>query len=517
MAYVKGERHDVFISYCRDDDGRDKRRWVSRLAQFLKDIIEREVRILENSRSEINVDIFQDTVLPQQGDLNERLNQVVDNSAIFVAVTSGVYFLSEWCEAEVNRFHTTRNEDWERRVFIVEKEPTHRESWPDGLKAESGDPLLGGEFFENDGIEGPVTLPMATDTGDLHSRSEQKLQKFGREIAKRLYEINQDPSFGKPAGLKKVCFAVCQPHQNAHVMTNEMIEAVASAPHDVMTVPDSFPTTPDAYQDFVENLMPDCDLFVQVLDENYGAFLSKDPGGFVIDQFNLASSYNKQIVQMIAPGVDRAHVNPASYRAFFEASEQRIADRFGEGFGMDAFLEALPELMNQIPDAPKTDGREYKVAVHYDIEDEDHARDFVELIKSKSVHRHIKITPTSLPSYRGGEAGHADRLRIGAGDRAYITEQSDGIIFIWGDEGYYLIDPLLNGDGATRHNGISDKYKMAVVYDPPKIPSLLNRVEEADFPVMRQLAGLEEAARNAAIAKFAEDLRAHCQRQDAGT
>ena len=95
MAYLTDRDHDVFISYAHDDD--DPSRWVRYFAQHLEKELKRQLRIKE-SFTEVDVEIWKDNQLPQQGNLNDRLQSVIKKSSIFLVIMSESYLGSEWCK-----------------------------------------------------------------------------------------------------------------------------------------------------------------------------------------------------------------------------------------------------------------------------------------------------------------------------------------------------------------------------------------------------------------------------------
>ncbi len=101
MAYVDGFEHDIFLSYPRVEDraAAGEQGWVSRFEMELWDALDRrtgrprEVKIWRDSREIDGGRLFDRTI-----------ENALDASAVFVALTSRGYLRSDYCRKELGYF-----------------------------------------------------------------------------------------------------------------------------------------------------------------------------------------------------------------------------------------------------------------------------------------------------------------------------------------------------------------------------------------------------------------------------
>ena len=108
MGWVPGFDHDLFLSYARVDDATvgDEEGWVTQLRDHLIVALGKKIGRLNAAK------IWRDT---REIDGNQLFDQTIQDairrSAVFVALSSNGYFLSDYCRQELDWFYRTAQSD----------------------------------------------------------------------------------------------------------------------------------------------------------------------------------------------------------------------------------------------------------------------------------------------------------------------------------------------------------------------------------------------------------------------
>jgi hypothetical protein len=146
MAYLPQFENDIYISYASDDNFnfayQFNEGWIDLFYQYLGVELSRRIGRLGAIKAWRKV----------RGDeeFNLIIKSAIEESALFIAVTSDAYFSSDFCLKELNTFYgsagTTRVGN-HSRVFFVEFEPVPRARWPEHI---SNHEILSYPFFDQD-------------------------------------------------------------------------------------------------------------------------------------------------------------------------------------------------------------------------------------------------------------------------------------------------------------------------------------------------------------------------------
>lgn len=143
MAYVDGFEHDIFVSYARVNDlavSETDEGWVTAfLKYFEKELAERVGRMGI-------VKIWRDVRRIEGNDLFDRtIEDAINASAVFVALTSNGYLESKYCLKELAFFHRkASNEplglaiDDKLRILNVGLNNVPQDRWPEEFGRTSG-------------------------------------------------------------------------------------------------------------------------------------------------------------------------------------------------------------------------------------------------------------------------------------------------------------------------------------------------------------------------------------------
>ena len=210
MAYLSTEfEHDIFISYVHDNNlplDRGKAGWVT---QFHDDL----VRELKGSLKD--VDIWRDKELNSNTLFDQRIQQVVNRSALFIAITSKRYLISDYCRQELAWFYSkAKQERWkldingEYRIFNVLMHNVLPADWPKEFQQE-GNRTSGLPFYDDLGKE--LEQDEEMDNGKTYRRSVRKLavelETLLVAFKKKIEVEKQPPPPPPPSPSFKVFFA----------------------------------------------------------------------------------------------------------------------------------------------------------------------------------------------------------------------------------------------------------------------------------------------------------------------
>jgi hypothetical protein len=183
MAYLPGFENDIFISYVHDNnqDG-----WVTRLHNDLQKELDGSVK---------GVKIWRDRELNSNTRFDEKIKKTIEGSAIFLAITSKRYLMSEYCLQELDWFHgKAQNEPYglsvnsQYRIFNALIHNIVHEKWP---KEFSG--ISGFQLFDNLGR--PLMVDEKTykiQVRKLSLEIEQLILAFEEEICRVAKKKSQE-------------------------------------------------------------------------------------------------------------------------------------------------------------------------------------------------------------------------------------------------------------------------------------------------------------------------------------
>ena len=312
MAYLDDRAHDVFISYAHGDD--EVSDWVKDFAKHLEKELKNQLCIKEDRSTAVDVVVWKDNKLPQQGNLSERLKHEIKASSFFLVIMSELYLRSEWCEKEGAMFVNFLKDKSELKIFIIEKEKTDKDEWPDYLKTESGDPFLSRPFYEEVDVGDLETIPMKTPQGSADPRVVRIMKKFCNDLSSQLFDFKHLTSVDNKEQTKKIFLAV-SPEGRARGHRAKL-SALLAAHKDILILPHPEPKTTEDFEESILTQLPQCALFVQVLDNSKGLYLSDRPTGFVGHQYEVAKENGKKILHWMDPALDKAAMEDGDYKKF---------------------------------------------------------------------------------------------------------------------------------------------------------------------------------------------------------
>ena len=415
MAYISDRNHDVFISYAHDDNQYE---WVKDLALMLEGELRRQLKLIEKSDN-ISVEVWKDSNLPQQGNLRERLEKEIRESAIFLIIMSESYLLSNWCMKEGIMFANSLKGKSHLKIFIIEKEETEKDKWPKFLKTEEGDPLLSTPFYEKKDVGQKKTIDMKTEQGSPNPRAGTKIEKFCEELSTKLYDFKHHPEISTNDKAKKVFLAI-SPEGKAHKHRAKLSKLMADW-DDIRIFPSPKPKTSKEIEDSLDKQLPQCDLFVQILDDVAGLYITNWPSGLVRHQFDEAKKNKKKILNWLVPDLDIEALEEGDLKQFLCGLNPMKGDN-GTVFSgtLDELVKKLHEILDTIDrTTPHRIPGTCFITIKHDIDDEDYANEIIKAIENSESNMSIN------PIYA--------TINIKPDDLDYFARASLGIVIVWGD------------------------------------------------------------------------------------
>ena len=266
---------------------------MTEFADILKREVEKVIKSLVRSTGSVDLALWNYKTRGEYGPLGETLESAVGSSAAFVAVLSNHYLLSEACGDEWRAFIIAGPNRLDSDLYLVEKEPIDN-PLPEPLSEK-----IRARFIESEGGRERRIDWHAGPGGQLPSSAIRKVEDLATSIGSRLVSVSRSPENHTSLG-KKVYLALSPEGGPARTHRDLLVGDLSS---EFEIVPDAqrMPDSASSFRAILDEELPSCGLFVQVLDRNRGEFLSTSPEGFVGAQWQAATDSNIKRILMCTP------------------------------------------------------------------------------------------------------------------------------------------------------------------------------------------------------------------------
>jgi hypothetical protein len=298
MAFARGYKHDVFISYAHADDrpviGAD-RGWVTAFAADLRTALSRQLRA--------DADIWMDlNELKGNVQLTPAIMDGLGKTATFVVVVSPRYLGSEWCSIERKGFlHLVKGRaDAGSGMFKVEIDELETEEGEQNEKLPSEfDGLIGYRFWVKQWPDPtPRTLgwPVPDPRREQHQDYYAQITRLSYELARELKRINRAEA-PDPAATPKTTVYLAEATDDLWEKREKVKDYLKQSGLGVL--PETSPSYGDVeeYQLAVDADLARCSLFVQLLSEVTGKRPFGQPHGYPRLQYDCAVRAGKPVLQ----------------------------------------------------------------------------------------------------------------------------------------------------------------------------------------------------------------------------
>ncbi len=445
----------MFLSYAHVDD--DPSKWVTFLGRFLSKELRKQLRIKEGTGEDVDIEIWKDHKLPRHGDLGERLADTIGAASTFLVVMSQSYLLSKWCMTEGVTFVESMQKNSNVRIFIVEKEPTDRDSWPDFLKGKDGNPLLSHIFFQESDIDEYETLPMNTPYGSIDPRADKLIRQLCKDYSNQLYDLKHLPPPAVEAegtARRNVYFGFCLGKQANKQRKAAIALLNSGASDEIVGGPGEDVRTIEQIKESLTTDLVSCSLFVQILDHNEGQFVVNHELGLVGHQTDEARARQVPVLFWIAPDVEDEDFDEGPYKSFID----NLRSEGGHPELVTGNLQALNAAIKaKLAEVPQSEANEKHnktcfIAVRSDVNDSEMVARFNQQVMQ-------------LPSKYPIKIMRATEM-MSAADIDDLMDYAKGIVIVWGKIQFrWVLDEI---EKFNNMPGRDNKAGVVALFDPPK-------------------------------------------------
>lgn len=456
MGYLPDRDFDVFISYAHDDN--DPSEWVSDFSTYLAKELGKQLKVREKLSAAPAVEIWKDHKLARHGALEKRLSEAVSGASTLIVIMSPYYLNSKWCKKEGEAFVRSLKDGADIRIFIVEKERTDRDSWPDFLKDETSNPLLSFEFFEQTEVDQYEFVPMTTPHGSIDPRAERRLNRMCKHYSAQLYDL-KNRATQRNDGISQVeisvYFGLCQ-GKTANTERSRLVDALNSDERGgIQAGPGNDVMNSGGLQDSLKQDLAKCALFVQVLDQNEGLFGFDHELGMVGYQRDEALAKGIPIFYWFVPDLDARSLEDGAYKDFLLSLANSECDGTSLISGdRVALVEAVKSFASSRSNKSLEPGPRGTcfVAVRSDRNDSEMVSKFNDLVSEVPSKYQIAVIQATE---------HFD-----SEDIASLDEYAKGVVIVWGKVAIRWVMEEI--DKFNNRPDRDEKCAIVAIFDPPK-------------------------------------------------
>lgn len=233
MAYLAPDfEYDVFVSYSHGDPSSTGDSPLKRWTLSLVGELRAEIKSVDTEFDQLH--IWLDDQIDPTAALTRELRDAVKSSGILMIVMSPRYLASSWCKDELEWFREqVRSRSSEQgRVFVVRALATDEQEWPDFLRDERGNSLIGFRFHD-------PQSKMPYGWGGVRNNSEEyvrQLWTLQTALNKRLRQLREHyKNRPKPATIEPPDAGPANPQvadaQAAFFQPATLFQSPPTAPH----------------------------------------------------------------------------------------------------------------------------------------------------------------------------------------------------------------------------------------------------------------------------------------------
>lgn len=178
---------DIFVSYSRGDPSRQGDSPLKRWTEMVIDDLKSDIQSVSTEFDQLR--FWMDEQIDPTAPLTSELRSKVKSSGILMIFMSPRYLTSKWCKDELGWFgDQIRERSGEQgRVFVIRATATDESTWPDFLRDERGNSLIGFLFHD------PISqLPYGwRDTNEKNAEYSKQLWTLKTALTTRLRELRQ--------------------------------------------------------------------------------------------------------------------------------------------------------------------------------------------------------------------------------------------------------------------------------------------------------------------------------------
>jgi hypothetical protein len=321
MSWVPGFQYDVFISYARIDnktvdDDAEKNGWVTQFHRHLSVALSRKI-------GEDTVSVWRDARRIDGSQLFDRtIQDAIQSSALFVALTSPGYLRSDYCLQELKWFHQKSQQEPaglavgdRSRIFNLLMNKIAPPQWPTEYGRAEG-------FAFHDAVESDVDGEPADPRSD---RFRQQLRVLTNAIYHTLSQLKEGSAPRESPRTddgSQVVVYVAETSDTAGGIRRRIVKELGDADGVRLAARVPPPLEFEAHEAAVRAEASAADLSVHVLDGNPGhEVIDRDGVYYPQRQAELALAHGKSQLILVPPDLARDSIQDSSYAGFLDRLE----------------------------------------------------------------------------------------------------------------------------------------------------------------------------------------------------
>ena len=361
MSFVPGFEYDIFISYAHvDNEEAEEKGWVERFHKYLKIELDKQI-----GRPELTA-IWRDPALKGNQLFDKTIQDQINASALFLALTSRGFLESEYCRKELNRFlekakkdhlNLVVGENYSRIFNQLLYNIPHKE-WPDEYGGES----TGFKFYDEFGYPlNPGSEPFKNQVRSLVKAIHKTLCACKKKVAQKGREKEQGEQKEKEEeqGDSDVVYFSDVTDSLRKNCRRAMFELQEKGIHVVNNVPPPYEAKP--HEEKVINELERAILSVHLLDQFEGREIDGEPGKYYPQkQVEIAIKQGKHQFIWVPEQLDINSVEDETYRSFLNGLGNRKEGNYD--FVRDSPTSLTRQVVEKIEQIKATRFQSYSVS-----------------------------------------------------------------------------------------------------------------------------------------------------------
>ncbi|MEJ2266514.1 MAG: toll/interleukin-1 receptor domain-containing protein [Anaerolineales bacterium] len=357
MAFIKGYDYDIFISYAHVDNlvaQEGEEGWISRFHKCL------EIGLAQRIGRMGLVNIWRDKKLEGDHLFDPTIQEGLEKSALFVAITSNGYLASEYCQQELRMFvEKARAETYglsirdrtgiRSRISTVLINNIPKQKWPEAFQGAEGYPLYDAEDDEDLGIPSdPGENLFKNQLKHLVDSLDHKLRAFRTQAEQATAEeTTKPPSKQAPEDASPAVFLadVTDSLRTTHNLLASELERKGIKV--VTGIPPPYESASHAEK--VTETIQNTAMSVHLLDQFPGREVEGEPGKtYPNKQVELVKDARLPQIIWVPRELDLGAVGEATQRAFLDRLENGPRQEARYTFVRSTSTTLLPQILEKL-------------------------------------------------------------------------------------------------------------------------------------------------------------------------
>ncbi len=402
MAFIPGFEYDIFISYAHVDNLalEGEMKWVE---QFHKQL---EIALAKRIGRVGIVKIWRDKRLEGDQLFDETIQNSVDNSALFLALTSNGYLASDYCKDELQAFHRkAQTEQYglqiedRSRIYNVLLNNISHDDWTDEYPRTSGHLFHDAE--ENDSLGQPSELTgkkffkqlwaLVDSIYHMLLAFEKSSKKSSKKSSNNSETDNEEEGETVIAGKEQSVFLADISDSLRPVQTRIINELKREKINVTSSIPP--PYDANAHEEKVNTVLGESVLSVHMFDSFAGREVDGEPGiTYPQKQVELAKDNVGAQLIWVPKNLEMEKIEEETHKNFLTKLEKGKRDKTSYEFMRGTTTSIVPhivEKLNQMSSVATTDGASQAVLLDTHLKDQIYALELSRFFLENNIQPYI--------------------------------------------------------------------------------------------------------------------------------